>query len=112
VQARIEALGTPLSFFVGGLMNFFRKTYQDNQDFVDPPVHDPCTIAYLIDPTVVQTRRCPVDIELRGALTLGMTVADLRGPEPSAEECHTQVATKLDFDKFWDLVVDAIKRIG
>ncbi len=32
-------------------MDFFRKTYQDNQDFVDPPVHDPCTaVAYLIDP--------------------------------------------------------------
>jgi len=42
----------------------------------------------------------------------GMTVADLRGPEPSAEECHTQVAVKLDFNKFWDLVTDAIKTIG
>ncbi len=41
-----------------------------------------------------------------------MTVADLRGPEPSAEECHTQVAVKLDFNKFWDLVTDAIKTIG
>ena len=41
-----------------------------------------------------------------------MTVADLRGPEPSAEECHTQVAVKLDFDKFWDLIVDAIVAIG
>lgn len=41
-----------------------------------------------------------------------MTVADLRGPEPSAKDCHTQVATKLDFDKFWDLVTDAIERIG
>lgn len=112
VQQRIEEIGTPLAFFVSGLMDFFRKTYQDNQDFEDPPVHDPCTVAYLIDPTVVRTRRCPVDIELHGELTLGMTVADLRGPEPSAEECHTQVATKLDFDKFWDLVTDAIERIG
>ena len=42
----------------------------------------------------------------------GMTVADLRGPEPSAEECRTQVATKLDFDRFWDLVTEAIKAIG
>jgi hypothetical protein len=29
------------------------------------------------------TRRCPVDVELNGTLTLGMTVADLRGPEPA-----------------------------
>ncbi len=111
-QKQIESVGTPLSTFVSGLMDFFRKTYQDNQDFVDPPVHDPCTVAYLIDPACVQTRRCPIDIEIHGEHTLGMTVCDLRGPEPSADECHTQVATKLDFKKFWDLVTDAIERIG
>lgn len=112
VQRCIEEIGTPLAVIVSGLMDFFRKTYQDNQDFVDPPVHDPCTVAYLIDPSVVQTRRCPLDVELHGELTLGMTVADLRGPEPSEEECHTQVATKLDFDKFWNLVIQAIENIG
>lgn len=111
-QAKIDAVGTPLAAFASGLMNFFRKAYQNNQDFIDPPVHDPCTIAYLIDHSVVETRRCPLDVEIKGDLTLGMTVADLRGSEPSAEECHTQVATKLDFDKFWDLIVDALKRIG
>lgn len=112
VQERIRSIGTDLSTFVSGLMDFFRKSYQNNQDFVDPPVHDPCTVAYLIDPDIVKTRRCPVDVEVKGELTTGMTVADLRGPEPSAEECHTQVAVKLDFDGFWDLIVDAIKRIG
>lgn len=112
MQKKIEGVGTDLAMFVSGLMDFFRLAYSQNQDFVDPPVHDPCTVAYLIDPTVVQTRRCPVDVELNGTLTLGMTVADLRGPEPSEEECHTQVATKLDFDKFWNLVEDAIRRIG
>ncbi|MCQ4965692.1 nucleoside hydrolase, partial [Bifidobacterium pseudocatenulatum] len=75
------------------------KTYQDNQDFIDPPVHDPSTVAYLIDPSVMTTRRCPDDVEIHGDLTLGMTDADLRGPEPTAEECHTQVAVKLDINK-------------
>lgn len=112
VQQKIDAVNTPISEFASNLMDFFRKAYQNNQDFVDPPVHDPCAIAYLIDGNVVNTRRCPLDVEISGKLTLGMTVADLRGPEPSAAECHTQVATKLDFDKFWDLIVDALRRIG
>lgn len=112
VQQRIDAIGTDLSKFASGLMDFFRLSYANNQDFVDPPVHDPCTVAYLIDPTVMTTRRCPVDVEIHGDLTLGMTVADLRGPEPNAEECHTQVALQLDFDKFWNLIIDAIKAIG
>lgn len=112
VQKRIDDIGTDLSKFASGLMDFFRKSYQDNEDFKDPPVHDPCTVAYLIDPTVMTTRRCPLDVETHGDLTLGMTVADLRGPEPSAEDCHTQVAVKLDFDKFWNLVIEAITAIG
>lgn len=112
VQRRIEGIGTDLAWFTSGLMDFFRQAYRDNRDFVDPPVHDPCTVAYLIDPSVMTCRRCPVDIELSGTLTSGMTVADLRGPEPSFQECHTQVAVKLDFQKFWDLVTDAIEKIG
>ena len=112
IQARIDAIGTPISDFASGLMGFFRKAYQNNQDFVDPPVHDPCTIAYLIDNSIVQTRRCPIDVEIKGDLTLGMTVADLRGPEPTASECHTKVATKLDFNKFWDLIISALKELG
>ena len=112
VQRRIENVGTDLARFVSGLMDFFRESYRDNQDFDDPPVHDPCTVAYLIDPSVVTTRRCPVHVETRGEFTLAMTVADLRGPEPPADQCHTQVAVKLDFDRFWDLVTDAITTIG
>lgn len=112
VQSRIDAIGTDLSAFASGLMDFFRKSYQNNQDFIDPPVHDPCTVAYLIDPSVMTTRRCPLDVEIADGPTLGMTVADLRGPEPPAKDCHTQVALKLDFDKFWNLIIDAITRIG
>jgi purine nucleosidase len=52
----------------------------------------------------------PVDIELTGTLTLGMTVADFRAPPPP--DCHTQVAVTLNQDRFWDLVVDALERIG
>ena len=112
VQRRMEDVGTDLATFVSGLMDFFRASYRENQDFVDPPVHDPCTVAYLIDPTVITTRRCPVDVEIHGDLALGMTVADFRGAEPSPEECHTQVAVHLDVEKFWDLVIDAIKALG
>ncbi|MDO4913099.1 MAG: nucleoside hydrolase [Bifidobacteriaceae bacterium] len=112
IQSKIDNLGTDLAKFASGLMDFFRKAYQNNQDFIDPPVHDPCTVAYLIDPSVISTRRCPVDVETHGTLTDGMTVADLRGPEPSEEDCNTQVAVSLDFNKFWDLIIDAIKRIN
>jgi purine nucleosidase len=54
--------------------------------------------------------RVPLDIELTGTLTLGMTVADFRSPAP--HDCTTYAATDLDHAKFWALIVDALERIG
>ena len=109
VAERIAAVPGSLSQFTLGLFTFFRKAYQDAQGFEFPPVHDPCTLAYLIDPTIVETVKVPLDVELNGSLTTGMTVADFRAPAP--EDCHTKVATRLDAPQFWGLVVDAIDRI-
>ena len=64
----------------------------------------------MIDPEVMTTQKVPIDIELTGTLTLGMTVADFRNP-PS-EDCNTQVAVKLHHAYFWDLITDALERIG
>ena len=55
---------------------------------------------------MVSTTKVPLDVELQGALTAGMTVADFRAPIPA--DCTTQVAVTLDHGKFWDLVVEAI----
>ena len=109
VAERIAAVPGSVSQFTLGLFTFFRKAYQDAQGFDFPPVHDPCTLAYLIDPTIVETVKVPVDVELNGSLTTGMTVADFRAPAP--EDCQTKVATRLDAPRFWGLVVDAIDRI-
>lgn len=110
VADRIAAVGTKPAKFVGELLEFFGQTYKDAQGFDFPPVHDPCAVAYVIDRSVMTTRRVPLDVELTGTLTLGMTVADFRAPAP--DDCNTSVAVDLDHQKFWDLVVDALERIG
>jgi purine nucleosidase len=110
VQAELAAANSRLAPAVNGLMDFFRSVYQDKQAFPDPPTHDPCAVAYVIDPSLVRTVACPVDVELTGTLTCGMTVADLRAQAPA--DCTTRVATGLDFDGFWNLVADALRRIG
>ncbi|MEV0300704.1 nucleoside hydrolase [Streptomyces prasinus] len=110
VAKRIAAVGTKPAEFVGELLDFFGATYKEAQGFEHPPVHDPCAVAYVIDPSVMTVRKAPVDVELTGGLTLGMTVTDFRAPAPA--DCHTQVAVELDRERFWDLVVDALERIG
>lgn len=109
-EARVRNLGSELGEWFIGLMAFFRKAYKEHQNFDDPPVHDPCTIAYLIDPTIVQTQKVPLSVEIRGELTAGMTVADFRLPAPAG--CRHQVATTLDHERFWNVIVDAIRALG
>ncbi|GIG25885.1 nucleoside hydrolase [Cellulomonas denverensis] len=110
VVEQIAQIGTGPARFVVELLEFFGEMYQEAQGFEHPPVHDPCAVAYVIDPEVMTTRTVPVDIELTGTLTLGMTVADFRSPAP--EDCRTSVAVDLDHQRFWDLVTDALVRIG
>ncbi|NLU68622.1 nucleoside hydrolase [Streptomyces sp. HNM0574] len=110
VTKRIAALNTAPAGFVNELLDFFGEMYLQAQGFEAPPVHDPCAVAYVIDPDVMTVRKAPVDIELGNGLALGMTVTDFRAPAP--EDCRTQVAVDLDHQRFWDLVVDALERIG
>lgn len=110
VVSKIAAVGTAPAQFVLELLEFFGSMYKSAQGFDYPPVHDPCAVAYVIDPSVMTTRKVPLDVELTGTLTLGMTVADFRAPAPA--DCTTQVAVKLDHTRFWDLVTDALRRIG
>lgn len=110
VEARVKAVSSDAADFVVGLFGAFRKNYKDAQGFDNPPVHDPCAVAYLIDPSVMTTVKVPVDVELGGRLTTGMTVADFRAPAP--DDCNTQVAVKLDAEKFWALVVEAVKAVS
>lgn len=108
-ERRVAEGNTELSQFFVSLISFFRRTYKREQNFDNPPIHDPCTIAYLIDPSVVRTRKAPIHVELQGALTTGMSVADIRLPAP--DSCRTQFATTLDHDGFSDLVVNAIRAL-
>src|SRR5690606_11804469 len=74
VVAAIAAVDTAPTRFVGELLEFFAHAYKDEQGFDHPPVHDPCAVAFVIDPRVMEVVRVPLDVELSGTLTLGMTV--------------------------------------
>ncbi|RKP44446.1 nucleoside hydrolase [Pararobbsia silviterrae] len=110
VEQRIAAIGTKPARFVGELLEYFKQTYANVAGFDSPPVHDPCAVAYVIDPTIVRAVQVPIVVELQGAHTTGMTVADFRAPAPAT--CPTWAAMELDRERFWALVVDAIERIG
>lgn len=77
--AKFEAMGTRIGEVVASWTHFFERFDIAKYGSKGAPLHDPTVIAYLIDPTLFSGRFINVEIELEGALTLGMTVADWWG---------------------------------
>ena len=66
-------------------------------------LHDPLAVGAVIDPSFVATESMPVDIETRGALTEGMTVADRRRIHPSLKKpLNADICLAVDAPKFLD----------
>ena len=110
ILARISALDTELAHVIVDLLTFFAETYRDVFGMPDPPVHDPVALAIIIDMTVAKLVAAPVSVELVGSLTRGATVVDLYGT--TGQQANVEVAMELDVEKFWDLIVSAIKTLG
>lgn len=74
------------------------RAYDANQPMAQrnaAPVHDALCVNYMLDPSVVATQFCHVDVECHGTLTVGRTVIDTQGRNPN---CH--VAFGADQEKF------------
>ncbi len=73
------------------------------------PLHDPCVIAYLLDPALFSGRQADVAIETESALTLGRTVVDwwgVTGKQPNA-----LVIDGIDADGFFALLTERLARL-
>lgn len=123
----LRSLGNSTGVFCDELCDFFARDG-------DAHHHDACAVAWLIDPSIVESAFLHVDIELNGTLTRGMTVTDLRflqtskrdvdidlastskwdGPEEGSpfrgKKPNTHVAMRLDYGRFCSLLYETIKK--
>ena len=110
VLDRVHAIPGAPARAVEDWMAFFGGTYERVHGEFAPPVHDPCTVALLIDPSLMRCVETFVAIELEGRWTRGATVVDLTGR--LGEPPNARVALELDAPRFWDLVLGALERLG
>ncbi|GLQ06283.1 nucleoside hydrolase [Sneathiella chinensis] len=106
---RFKDLNSPVGDVCGGMLDYFNRFDMTRYGFDGGPLHDPCVIAYLIDPDIFQGRRVFMDIETRSELTLGQTVADwwnIQEREPNAYVCDS-----LDAEAFFDLLTTRLARL-
>ena len=109
---RIDAfrnLGTPVGDMVAAWTDFFERF--DKEKYASPgaPLHDPCTVAYLLAPELFRGRKINVEIETLSPLTRGMTVADWWGVTDRAT--NALFIGDVDADGFFQLLTDRIARL-
>lgn len=89
------------------LMEFFSKTQKEVFGWDAPPLHDPVTIAYLIDSDCVVTKPMHVDIELKSEYCYGRTVCDYCGILKNP--VNAEVGVDLKKEKFWNILCESLK---
>jgi purine nucleosidase len=107
--AAIRALGTPVSAAVTGLLEFYGIYDQTRRGRPGPPLHDPCTIAWLLRPELFSGRACHVAIETHGEHTLGRTVIDWSGRTDLP--ANATVIDQIDADGFFALLTERLARL-
>ncbi|WP_169046476.1 pyrimidine-specific ribonucleoside hydrolase RihA [Aeromonas salmonicida] len=109
--ARVRAIANPVAECVAGLLDFFMIYHRDPKwGFAGAPLHDPCTIAWLLAPALFHGVECRVDIETRGLHTTGMTVVDRY--QLTGKPANALVLLGLDRPGFIDLLVERLRFFG
>ena len=90
------------SKFFCELMEFYTIFHKELYETEDTPLHDPCVIAYLLDPSIFSGKLVNVIVEEDSELTRGETVVDWLGVTNRKPNCF--VMDKADDKKFFELL--------
>ena len=104
-----RALGTPVGAAVAAMTDFFERFDKEKYGSDGAPLHDPCVIAYLLQPELFSGRHINVEIETVSELTLGMTVADWWGITDRTK--NATFIGDLDADGFFALLTERLGRL-
>jgi purine nucleosidase len=107
---RIEVLGNPVARATAGMINFFERYDMEKYTARGAPLHDPCTVAWLIRPELFEGKVCNVAIETQSELTLGHTAVDFWHVTDRMRNVNW--IYDVDADGFYDLLVERLARYG
>jgi purine nucleosidase len=110
-RARVEAFRAAgrVGPAVASWTDFFERFDKAKYGSEGAPLHDPCTIAYLLQPDLFTGRHINVEIETASALTLGMTVADWWGVTKRAP--NATFMGGINAEGFFTLLTERLARL-
>ena len=108
-RARIEqfrALKSPVGDAIVGMLEFFNRFDSEKYGSEGAPLHDPCTIAYLLMPDLFKGKLCNVEIETGSELTMGHTAVDFWSVTERPKNVNWLY--QVDADGYFKLLMDRL----
>lgn len=108
--ARIGGLGNAVAAATAGMLGFFHRYDTRKYGSNGAPLHDPCTVAWLLRPELFETKLCNVSVETESELTMGHTAVDfwyVTDRPPNVEWAYG-----VDADGFYELLTERLARFG
>ncbi len=109
-RERIRAIDNDAARATAGMLDFFNRHDTAKYGSQGAPLHDPCTVAYLLKPALFEGKLCNVSVETESELTMGNTAVDfwhVTDRPKNANWIHT-----VDADGFYDLLIERLSRYG
>jgi purine nucleosidase len=108
--ARIRALDNSVSDAVAGMLGFFERHDSKKYGAEGAPLHDPCTIAWLLAPELFEGKRCNLSVETKSELTMGHTAVDFW--HVTNRPHNVDWIYSVDADGFYELLTSRLARFG
>ncbi|MBW3618177.1 MAG: nucleoside hydrolase [Proteobacteria bacterium] len=105
--AAIKALDRPAARIVAQLLEFSQDVERRLVGPEPPPLHDPCTIAWLLAPELFTAVPVGLSVETSSPLTLGHTAVEFRGTDPGGSAIRW--VTKVDADGVYALLLEHLR---
>lgn len=105
---RIRGLGNRAALATAGMLEFYSRHDSMKYGIEGSPLHDPCTVAWLLRPQIFEGRHCNIEVEIHSELTAGHTAVDFWGV--SGRAANALWVHKADADAFFDLLTERLGR--
>jgi purine nucleosidase len=105
----IRNLDSSVGEGIAALIEFYERYDEEKYHLDGAPLHDPCTVAYLLKPELFKFKNVNVEIETGGTFTRGTTVVDYW--EVTDRIPNVQWAYEVDDEGFFDLLNQYLSKI-
>jgi purine nucleosidase len=108
--ARIRDLGNPVAVAAADMLSFFDRYDTEKYASKGAPLHDPCTIAWLLKPELFGGKDCNISIETQSELTMGHTAVDFW--HVTDRPINATWIHSVDAPAFYNFLIERLDRYG